>query len=115
LAQNHAHKQKLNPCLKGKGQSIVSLGSHKVEAFARNEIWGALNQSEDDLQAGFSAALDCPNIDIQIPANELPPLCFAAGVSQRQALLPQHIVYHRHLREDRFEVKSSPYFKPFKV
>jgi len=51
-------KQKLNACLKRKHQSMVSLGDHKAEAFARNEIGQALNQMLDKLPQGTNVALE---------------------------------------------------------
>ena len=51
-------KQKLNACLKRKGQPTVDLTDHRTEAFARNEIGQALNQMVAELPQGAAAAVE---------------------------------------------------------
>jgi hypothetical protein len=50
--EKRRRKQKLNACLKRKGQTRVSLKDDKTEAFARNEIGRALNQLLAELPQG---------------------------------------------------------------
>jgi hypothetical protein len=57
-AAKRRRKQKLNVCLKRKGQSPVDLRDHRAEAFARNEIGRALNQMLDDLPEGAAVAIE---------------------------------------------------------
>src|SRR6266508_474017 len=57
-AARMARKQKLNACLKHKGQLMVSLSDHKAEAFARNEIGRALNELVENLPSGSPVALE---------------------------------------------------------
>jgi putative transposase len=57
-AEKRRRKQKLNACLKRKGQPTIDLSDHRAEAFARNEIGRALNQMLDDLPDGVAMALE---------------------------------------------------------
>jgi hypothetical protein len=56
--EKRRRKQKLNACLKHKGQPTVDLRDHRAEAFARNEIGRALNQMLDDLPEGAAVAME---------------------------------------------------------
>jgi putative transposase len=56
--EKRRRKQKLNACLKKKGQPTLDLRDDRAEAFARNEIGRALNQMLDDLPAGAAMALE---------------------------------------------------------
>ena len=57
-AAKRRRKQKLNACLKKKGQPTVDLRDDRAEAFARNEIGCALNQMLDELPTGVAVALE---------------------------------------------------------
>jgi len=57
-AEKRRRKQKLNACLKKKGQPTVDLRDDRAEAFARNEIGRALNQMLNDLPNGAAVALE---------------------------------------------------------
>ncbi|MBI5564853.1 MAG: transposase [Chloroflexi bacterium] len=57
-AAKRRRKQKLNACLKKKGQPAIDLSDHRAEAFARNAIGRALNQLRQDLPDGTAVALE---------------------------------------------------------
>ncbi len=57
-AEKRRRKQKLNACLKKKGQPTVDLSDQRAEAFARNEIGRALNQLLDELPDDAAVALE---------------------------------------------------------
>lgn len=57
-AEKRRRKQKLNACLKKKGQPTLDLRDDRAEAFARNEIGRALNQMLADLPDGAAVALE---------------------------------------------------------
>jgi len=57
-AQKRRRKQKLNACLKQKGKPEVSLSHHDAEAFAKNEIGRALNQTISELPEGVAVAIE---------------------------------------------------------
>jgi Putative transposase DNA-binding domain len=65
-------KQKLNACLRRKGKPAVSLGDHRAEAFARNEIGQALNRMLRELPEGAGVALERLNVkDMRLKSRQM--------------------------------------------
>lgn len=71
-AAKRSRKQKLNACLKRKGQPAVSLCDKRAESFVRNEIGRALNQMLNDLPDGAAVALERLSVkDMQFKSRQM--------------------------------------------
>lgn len=71
-AAKRSRKQKLNACLKRKGQPAVSLCDKRTESFVRNEIGRALNQMLNDLPDGAAVALERLSVkDMQFKSRQM--------------------------------------------